>query len=163
MLTNMRAIAPIDLSKVWPEIRHEVAEIEAPDGFIPEDAYAMCKSAQASLFFLEVEGKRVGWMICRLLGADLHIWMVRAETGYDVLHTFRGELMQLARSANATKLTYGSTRKAWAKVAPDHGFSIRMVVYECPVEPLHVCGNGASIPNIAIDDGAPDNDKHATH
>lgn len=134
-MNKLLAVSPADITAIWPSVRADVASVEAPDGFIPEDAYAMCKSNAATLFLLEVDGKRVGFMIARLMLPDLHIWMLKADNGYDVMTSFRPELMELARNANANKLTYGSTRKAWAKVAPDHGFKMRMIVYEAPVDP----------------------------
>jgi hypothetical protein len=145
---HLMAVAPDMLSVVWPQIREEVATIEAPDGFLPEDVYAMCKSNGATLFLLMVGEKRVGWMVCRLQVPDLHIWQLKADAGYDVMTTFRDQLMDLARHANATKVTYGSTRKAWAKVAPDHGFKMRMIVYETGVDPApkSVDSNQQSLP-----------------
>lgn len=134
MLKQIFAVSPANLGTVWPQIREEVARIEAPDKFIPEDVYAMCKSDGATLFMLHVDEKRVGWMVARLMLPDLHIWQLHAEEGYEVMSTFRAELMTLARQAGATTITFGSTRKAWAKVANNHGFKMRMIVYECPVD-----------------------------
>lgn len=134
MQKQLIAISPNDLNKYWPEIRAEVSTVETPDGFIPEDVYAMCKSNAATLFFLMADGQRVGWMVLRQLGTDMHIWQLKADSGYDVMRLFRAELMALARGANCNKITYGSTRKAWAKVSAEHGFSMRMIVYECPVD-----------------------------
>lgn len=131
---QLLAVAPAMLATVWPQIREEVVLIEAPDGFIPEDVYTMCKTGGATLFMLHVGEKRVGWMVCRLQQPDLHIWQLKADNGYDVMTTFRDQLMELARTAGATTITYGSTRKAWAKVAVNHGFKMRMIVYETPVD-----------------------------
>jgi hypothetical protein len=156
MTKSLLAIAPNDLSKAWPEIREDVASVEAPDGFIPEDVFAMCRQGAAALFFMFVDGKRVGYMVLRQVGTDLHIWQVKADNGYDVLTQFRPELMAVARGANCNKLTYGSTRGAWAKVSQKHGFKMRMVVYECGVEGQEAADNTG-------DDGAPDADAHATH
>lgn len=134
-LKHLIAVAPTGLSAVWPQIREEVAQIEAPDGFLPEDVYVNCKTANATLFLLMVGEKRVGWMVCRLQQPDLHIWQLKADAGYDVMTSFRDQLMDLARQANATMITFGSTLKAWAKVAPTHGFKMRMIVYETNVDP----------------------------
>lgn len=133
---KLTAVAPADLSRVWPEIRSEVASVESPDGFIPEDAYAMCKAGEAVLFLLSVDDERIGWMVLRLLGTDLHIWLLYARPGHDPMTVFRGDLMTLAKGANppARKLTFGSSRPAWGKVAPKHGFRVRNVVYECDVD-----------------------------
>lgn len=136
MTRQLVAIPPHDLSAVWPDIRSDVASIETPDGFIPEDVYFACKSNNAVLFFLTEEGKRVGWMVCRPILPDLHIWQLKADAGYDVLRTFRSQLMELARNAGAKNITYGSSRKAWVKVAQEHGFKPRMVIYEAPVDAL---------------------------
>jgi hypothetical protein len=134
-MNRMVAVSPDQLTAVWPSIRAEVETIEAPDGFIPEDVYAMCKGGQAALILLEVDGVRVGWVVGRMIGTDLHIWMLKADNGYDVMRTFRPQLMDMARGANAKKITYGSTRKAWAKVSQEHRFKVRMIVYETDVEP----------------------------
>lgn len=133
-MNQLVAVSPNDLPLIWPTIRDDVAQIEAPDGFIPEDVYLMCKTNSATLFLLKIDGEQVGFMVARLALPDLHIWLLKADAGYDVMHTFRRELMELAFQAKATKLTYGSTRKAWQKVSADHGFKLRMIVYECPVE-----------------------------
>lgn len=129
------AVAPAELSTVWPQIRDEVSTIETPDGFIPEDVFTACKTNNSTLFFLMEGEKRVGWMVARLQLPDLHIWQLKADAEYDVMTTFRSQLMELARNAGATAITYGSTRKAWAKVAVQHGFKIRMIVYASPVDP----------------------------
>lgn len=133
-LKRLIAIQPNDLSLVWPEIRAEVATIETPDGLIPEDVFMACKSNNAVLFMLQVGEKRVGWMVVRNFGTDLHIWQLRADNGYEVMTSFRSQLMEIARNAGCTKITYGSTRKAWATVAPQHGFKMRMIVWEAPVD-----------------------------
>ncbi|WP_242560136.1 MULTISPECIES: hypothetical protein [Pandoraea] len=133
---KLTAVAPADLPRIWPEIRCEVASVESPDGFIPEDAYAMCKAGEAVLFLLSVDDERIGWMVLRLLGTDLHIWLLYARPGHDPMTVFRGDLMTIAKGANppARKLTFGSSRPAWGKVAPKHGFRVRNVVYECDVD-----------------------------
>ena len=163
MQKQLLAIAPIDLPRFWPEIRDEVASIEIPDGFITEDVYGMCRQNAATLFFIMVDGKRVGWLVCRLSLPDLHIWMLHAENGYDVMTQFREELMTLARGAQAKMLTYGSQRAAWSKVAHKHGFQMRMVVYQCPVDDLPQ----EQKPNLSIvppaDEVGADADKHVTH
>lgn len=131
---RMICIAPNQLKDVWASVRDDLASIDSPEAIIPEEVYAMCYTNQASLFLLEVEGKRVGFMVVRLILPDLHLWLVHAENGYEVLKTFRTELMGLARNTKAEKLTFGSRRRAWQNVAVDHGFNVRMIVYECPVQ-----------------------------
>jgi hypothetical protein len=137
---KLEAIAPADLQRVWPLIRDEVAIVEAPDGFIPEDAYAMCRAGDATLFLLHVDDERIGWMVLRLLGRDLHIWLLYARPGFDPMSVFRDDLMMIARNATphpALKLTFGSSRRGWEKVAPRHGFRLRHVTFECDVDPLN--------------------------
>lgn len=156
-MNRLIAVAPADLYKVWPRLREAALTIESPEDLIPEDVYTACKTNGATLFLLESEGREVGFMVARLNLPDLHIWWLHAETGYDVMTSFREQLMELARGAQARNLTYGSQRKAWQKVSAQHGFKMRFVVYECPVE-----GPKLAPPPAANDDGA-DNDQHATH
>lgn len=136
---KLMAIPPADLAKVWPLIRDEVASVEAPDGFIPEDVYALCRSAEATLFVLLIDGERIGWTVLRLLGRDLHIWLLYAKAGFDPMTVFRPHLMDIARNATpqpALKLTFGSSRKGWFRVAPKHRFRVRQTTFECDVETL---------------------------
>jgi len=133
------AVPPGDLGRIWPQIRSEVASVEAPDGFLIEDVYAMCRSGEAALFVLNVDGERIGWTVLRLLGRDLHIWLLYAKPGFDPMSVFRPHLMDIARTATplpALKLTFGSARKGWAKVAPKHQFRVRHTTFECDVESL---------------------------
>lgn len=137
---KLEAIAPANLPRVWPSIRDEITSVEAPDGFIPEDAYAMCRSGEATLFLLYVDGARIGWMVLRMLGRDLHIWLLYARPGFEPMTIFREDLMHIARNATpypALKLTFGSARRGWERVAPQHGFRLRHVTFECDVEPLN--------------------------
>lgn len=135
---KLEAIAPADLSRVWPLIRDEVATIEAPEAFIPEDVYATCRANESTLFMLYADDVRIGWMVLRKIGSDLHIWLVYARNGFDVMSLFRPDLMEIARGSGTRKLTFGSTRRGWERVAPHHGFKLRQVVYECDVEPTWV-------------------------
>lgn len=137
---KLDAVLPVDLPRVWPLIRDEVATVEAPDGFIPEDVYALCRSGEAALFLLHIDGERIGWTVLRLLGTDLHIWLLYAKPGYDPMTVFRNDLMEIARGAKpnpARKLTFGSARRGWEKIASRHGFKVRHVTYECEIDPLN--------------------------
>src|SRR5215469_2817778 len=132
---RLEVIEPIELRVVWPTIREELASIETPDGFLPEDAYAACKSADAVLFRLYVDERYVGWMILRKIVTDLHIWLLHGKNGFDVMTVFREDLMKMAHDVKLTHLTFGSTRAGWVRVAPKHGFRVRHTVWECDVEP----------------------------
>lgn len=153
MAKSFQAVVPENLAKAWAEIRAEVETIETPDGFIPEDVYCDIKVGQATLFFMYVDDKRVGWAVIKLLGRDLHLWQVHGDNGYEVLKTFRDEVMAVARTAKALEVTYGSSRGAWNKVAKDHGFKPRFVVYSCPVDPLPAPPEGSVAANEQQLDG----------
>jgi hypothetical protein len=131
---RMAPVAPADLKYVWPSIRDRVAKIESPEETIPEEVYAMCVTNAATLFQLFIDDEPIGLLVVRLIQPDLHIWLLSADNGYDVMTTFRPDLMEIARRAGAQKLTYGSRRRAWQEVSKDHGFSVRMIVYEAKVE-----------------------------
>jgi hypothetical protein len=132
---NLLPVAPADLREIWLQIRAEVATVEAPEGLLPEDVYASCRSAEATLFLLMVDGQRIGWMVLRKLGYDLHVWLLYAKPGYDPLALFEQEMMEMARRADTRKITFGSARRGWEKYALKHGCRVRMVVYERDVAP----------------------------
>lgn len=122
------------LKEIWPRIRGKLSEIETPDDVIPEEVYAMCITNQATLFMLMVDGKEVGFMVCRLIAPDFHIWLLHADNGYEVLTQFREQLMEIAKKTGSQNITFGSRRRAWQQVAASHGFNVRMIVYACPVQ-----------------------------
>jgi hypothetical protein len=129
---ELKAVEPKHLAAVWPTIRAEALEIESPDN-IAEDCYAACKSGQATLFLLFVDGERVGFTILKRIDDDLHIWQTYAKNGYDVLTVFRADLYEMARKGGMTKLTFGTIRQGFEKVAPHHGFRKRMTIWEADV------------------------------
>lgn len=128
------AIPPAGVANVWHLVRDEIASIDNPDETPIEEVYHMLKTNQATLFMLHIEGKRVGCCVLRAVLPDLHIWLVHAENGFEVLKVFRQELMQIGRNMGAKDLTFGSRRRAWQEVAKDHGFKTRSITYFCPVE-----------------------------
>lgn len=133
---KLTIIQPAELRDVWPSIRRELDQIPLPDGAIPEEVFFACANGGAVLCLLFVDGSRVGWMILRHLVRDFHIWLLYGINGYDVMSVFRDDLMRMARVAGATMLTFGSARRGWEKVAERHGFKIRCVTYECPLDDL---------------------------
>ncbi|MBU9439998.1 hypothetical protein KTE49_20705 [Burkholderia multivorans] len=130
------AIQPQDLRDVWPSIREQMHSIKPGDGAIPEEVFAACVTGGALLFLLEIDGERVGWMVIRPLGRDFHIWLLWARNGFDVMSVFRADLMQMARTAGSRMLTFGSNRRGWERVTGYHGFKVRSIIYECPLDGL---------------------------
>lgn len=134
-VTKLIAVQIVDLPKVWPSLRGWIAEMDNPEQIIPEEIYAALYCNQATLFLLQVQSEDIGFMVVRAIKpSDLHIWLLHAKNGYECLNIFRNDLMGIAKIAGASKLTFGSRRKAWQKVAVEHGFNVRMITYECPVQ-----------------------------
>jgi hypothetical protein len=131
---SVEAIQPGRLKDIWPKIRDDVAKMDAPDHAIPEEVYAMCFTNQATLFILKLDGEPIGHAIVRLMLPDLHLWQLHSKPGYDMLHLFKPEMVELAKNVGARNITFGSSRKAWRETAERLGFKPRMVVYEMPVE-----------------------------
>lgn len=133
-IKTTEAIQPAHLKDVWPSIREAVANTDAPDHVIPEEVYAMCFTNQATLFILKLDGEPIGHAVVRLMLPDLHLWQLYSKPGYDMLHLFKPEMLDLAKKVGARSITFGSSRKAWRNTAEALGFKPRMVVYEMPVE-----------------------------
>lgn len=129
----LKPIAPEQLGAVWPRLRAPMAKIESPDGWMQEDVYLTLKTGGATLYLVIVDDKEVGFLVLRNIrdfdGPRLHIWLLSADSDVDVMAEFSNELDDIARSINATTVTFGTTRRGWAKVAPRYQFSVRETLY----------------------------------
>jgi len=130
----MIQIAPTQVSAVWPRLRAPMREIESPDGWIVEDVYFALVSGAATLYLLEVDGKEVGFVVLRSLadfdGKRLHIWILYSRSDADVMAEFSDDLDAICRGIGASRITFGTTRRGWARVAPRYHFTVRETVYE---------------------------------
>lgn len=128
------AVTPQQLEQTWALVKDDLAKVDNPDETPLEEIYFMLKTNQATLFLLYVKGEYIGFAVVRLILPDLHLWLVHAKNGFECLKVFRPEIMQLARNANAKMVTFGSRRRAWQEVSKDHGFNVRAIMYQCPVD-----------------------------
>lgn len=104
------------------------------DGWLPEDVYLSLKTNGGTLYMVSIDGEEQGFLILRVLsdfdGPRLHIWVLHSFSKVDLMAEFDEELTAIARQVNASRITFGSTRKGWQKVAGKHGFTVRETVYE---------------------------------
>jgi hypothetical protein len=138
----MRALVPVapnQLGAVWPRLRGPMAEIEAPDGWIAEDVYHALRNGAGTLYLVTIDDAEVGFVVLRAIndfdGQRLHVWLLHSRSDVDVMAEFSDELDNIARGINATTITFGTTRRGWAKVAPKYGFSVRETVYSRSLQP----------------------------
>ncbi|MCF2133870.1 MULTISPECIES: hypothetical protein [Mycetohabitans] len=131
-------VPPEHLAREWPALRTPLAAMHAADGWLPEDVYCAIKLGGASLYLLEVDGKRQGFVVLRVIheidGPRLHIWVLYADTRVDVMALFSDDIDAIARAAGASKVTFGTTRCGWQRVAPRYGFKRRETLYERNVQ-----------------------------
>lgn len=127
-------VPPAQIGAVWPRLRDPMASIESPDGWIAEDVYCALRNGTATLYLVVIDEEEAGFVVLRSIGGfdgqRLHIWLLHARSGVDVMAEFSDELDNIARSINASIITFGTTRRGWAKVAPRHHFTVRETVYQ---------------------------------
>lgn len=133
-MRSLKPVAPAQIGAVWPRLRTPMAEIESPDGWIVEDVYCTLRQGGASLYLVDIDGEEVGFVVLRQFndydGPRLHIWLLHSRSDVDVMAEFSDELDNIARQINASTITFGTTRRGWAKVAPRYHFSVRETVYQ---------------------------------
>ena len=99
------------------------------DGWCPEDVYVFLISGQATLY-IATEGWK-GFAILQLLPnysqKRLHCWIVQTS---DDPALYVKDVEDIARGAGASKITFDSPRKGWAKRAERLGFKQTMIRYE---------------------------------
>lgn len=137
MQFNIKLLTPIELKAMWPRMREPVATLETPDGFIPEDVYLQCMTGDAVFGLLMADDFEMGFAVFKGIQDDLHIWQLKSfssRSDVQIMKDFRPALMEWGKTIKKTYLTFGSTRPGWNKVAPAHGFKLRMAVFECPIE-----------------------------
>lgn len=133
----MRTLIPIastQLGAVWSRVREPLLTLSRGDGWIPEDIYCACMQGGATLYMIDIDGAEAGFLVLRSIndfdGRRLHIWVLHARSDVDVMAEFSTELDGIGRSINAVRITFGTTRRGWEKVAPRYHFSVRETVYQ---------------------------------
>lgn len=138
-MKRLQQIAPAQLGAVWPRLRDALEETGSSDGCIPEDVYCAVKMGGASLHLLLIDEVECGFLVLRGIqdfdGVRLHIWVLYAKSDVDVMAEFSDELDGMARSINASRVTFGTSRRGWEKVAPRYHFQVREIVYERKIKP----------------------------
>lgn len=137
MKYELKLLTPVELKSMWPQLRAHVASLETPDGFIPEDVYLQCMTGAAVMAILMADEFELGFAVFKGIDDDLHIWQLKSFTNrsdVQIMREYRSVLMTWAKTIGKSWLTFGSTRPGWNKVAPLHGFNLRMAIFECRVE-----------------------------
>ena len=120
---EFRLIDPVFLHSVWPQVKTSLAAVrekcEVP--WIDEDVYHAVKSGSSSLHFALSEGQFCGLMVttlnrCEYSGIpELHVWIAHNVGDADVIESGLEMLRNMAFSAGAKRLTFGSPRLGWSK------------------------------------------------
>lgn len=138
-MRTLTPVAPAQLGAVWSRVREPLLTLSRGDGWIPEDIYCACVQGGATLYMIGIDGAEVGFVVLRSIndfdGRRLHIWVLHARSDVDVMAEFSGELDNIGRSINAVRLTFGTTRRGWEKVAPKYDFSVRETVFQRLIQP----------------------------
>ena len=119
---NLHFVPAPEIKTYWQFVRMGLDRIlqKSPEPWIAEDVYAAIVSNQASLW-LFVTDKPIGFTVVKPEGDDMLIWCVYGIEGG---HLAEGmELIEnIAKAGDAKRITFGTYRQGWDKVAPTLGF-----------------------------------------
>jgi hypothetical protein len=140
MRGTLKAVQLENLTEAWQLIRDDIATISRADGWLDADVYMTIRSNGATLFLIyDADLQYAGFAVLRLMsefdGPRLHLWILYAKDAeFDVIDEFEEDLMNIARAAKAQRVTFGTTRPGFEKIATRRGFKLREVVYERAVK-----------------------------
>ena len=128
MLAPVKAIAIQDIKQEWtwirPRLERLLGKIKS-DGWIIEDVYASLVTSHATLYAGD-GGFAVLQVFPHYTGKRLHVWILETVNPERHLEA----LLTLAKEHGASRITFESPRKGWAKRAERLGFKAARVVYE---------------------------------
>jgi hypothetical protein len=138
MHTEFLPIRPPDTPLFFDKITPGLDQIERPGGFSNEHVFEALANGRAFLFLLTIDGRYNGFTVLEEISEygtkRLHIWLTFSDTHQDVLSTFNDDIERCAQAMGATSISFSSSRPAWFKVGPKHGFSPRETVFSRPVK-----------------------------
>lgn len=119
---NVRFIPATELKTYWGFIRCGLDRIlsKSPEQWIAEDVYAAIVSNQAALWLFETD-RPIGFTVIKPEGDDMFVWCVYGCEGGYLIEGMQ-HIEQIARAGNAKRITFGTYRRGWDKVAPNLGF-----------------------------------------
>ena len=132
---EFRLIAPVELHAYWPLVKAGVEKVaeRGSDGWLPEDVYMALKQSISLLYVAFVSQYYVGFAVVTPTigwnGPQLHIWCLYNRGERDVLDTFLPDLIALAKSRGAQRMTMSSPRRGWEKRAAQLGFEPGLITY----------------------------------
>ena len=126
---QLRPVAPADLYQYWPLVKAGVEKVaeRGSDGWLPEDVYMALKQGISLLYVAFVNDYYVGFVVLTPAagwnGPQIHLWACYNRGERDVLETFLPDLIEIARSRGAQRLTMSSPRKGWERRGEALGFN----------------------------------------
>lgn len=120
---DFELIGPRTLRKYWPQIRAGL-ELMPADDWIPEDVYSEVRSGAAVMHVVTEQDEFLGFIAFQARETEfsrlpvLHVWLAYNAAGIDVIEAGSDLIQQTAKRLNASKITFASPRKGWAKRYP---------------------------------------------
>lgn len=116
-------IHPNDLRRVWGEVRKGLDTMPDAD-WIAEDVYHAIKSGDSALYVFTQAGQFAGFVVLRRQVAEFsgevacHIWLAYSASDADAYQAAEGFIKSSAKHMGASRITFCSPRKGWAKRYP---------------------------------------------
>lgn len=113
-------IPPTALRSVWDFVRAGLESMPRED-WIAEDVYHAIRSGESALHLAFDASAPVGFLVLRrhltefTQQPELHVWLAYNTGDADVMTAGESLLRDTAARMGATRITFGSPRKGWAK------------------------------------------------
>src|SRR5690554_3251622 len=133
---------PADLRALYPLIEEGVEAIRAKAQMdeIAADVYAAAQTGAVSIALLADGDKPWGWTAFypsnEVAGRDLVSWMtyIRPGAPTQLLEELLGEMDRIAAETGSRKITFVTSRRAWARRLAPYGYRIGGLILEKEVE-----------------------------
>lgn len=135
-MIDFRLITPATLRQHWPRILSSLCVVRAKNNtdWIAEDVYHAIKSGESACHLAYDGEDYIGLLVTKLSTAEysgtrsLFVWIAHNAGSSDVLESGLPVLREMAKRANAQRITFGSPRPGWAK-----RFPLITAMYEVPL------------------------------
>lgn len=132
MTQILHRVEPTGLHEVWDYIEDGLESCrmhDSADTWI-QDIYASIRYGQSTLYVGYIDGKYAGFVLL-MYPVDphsgrryMHIWYAHNQSGFDVLGKADEELVKMAQSMGAHKITYRSDRMSFERLTRHLGYVI---------------------------------------
>ena len=122
---ELKLISGQDLHQYWPFVKQGLEEAKqySVEDWIAEDVYTALRNGTSTLHMAFVDNTYAGFCVLTITqgysSKNLHIFCAYGVKGMNVVERFEPEIVKIAKSIGARKITFLSTRR-WERRLKDY-------------------------------------------